>query len=142
MYKTNPGNRQSDQSWNFSNHGSFQAYNSHNESYDSLMPNYHVAANVPYGMHPFPVVGAGEISPPGYILPSMYQMYPYDHNSGYDYHGWPEFGNLGPAQFSGENESSSHQGEDSPSAVNNLANYEGNSADSHPVQPLPPNFHR
>lgn len=82
------------------------------------------------------------VSPSGTGVPPVVMLYPYDQNMGY---ASPtdqlEFGSLGPVHFSGINEVS-QLSEVSSRGVNDLQNFQGDSALSSPDQPSSPKIQR
>ena len=121
MDKTNLSNRRPGKPSSSYKHGSF----------NSSMSSNHVTSNVPYGMHPLPVVGASGIPPSESAVPSIVMLYPHDQNVNYGSSNWPEFGSLGPVHFSQVNKAS-HRGESSHNPVNEQVNFEVDSTESSP----------
>ncbi|CBI22537.3 unnamed protein product, partial [Vitis vinifera] len=136
--RSTSSNSQSDRSWDTFKHEPFPSYHSQNGPLSSSNSTNRGSANMAYGMYPMPVMNPNGVSPSGTGVPPVVMLYPYDQNMGY---ASPtdqlEFGSLGPVHFSGINEVS-QLSEVSSRGVNDLQNFQGDSALSSPDQPSSP----
>lgn len=140
--RSTSSNSQSDRSWDTFKHEPFPSYYSQNGPLSSSNSTNRGSANMAYGMYPMPVMNPNGVSPSGTGVPPVVMLYPYDQNMGY---ASPtdqlEFGSLGPVHFSGINEVS-QLSEVSSRGVNDLRNFQGDSALSSPDQPSSPKIQR
>ena len=138
--RSTSSNNRSDRSWDTFKH---EAFYSQNGPISSGNSSNRGSANMAYGMYPMPVMTPNGVSPSGPGLARVIlQYHPFDQNMGYmSPTEQLEFGSLGPVHLSGINEVS-QLGEGSSRGVNDLQNFQGDSALSSPDQPSSPKIHR